>query len=425
MHQRKPYKGGLTRRDFIKTTAGGAAGLAFGGLIRTPKAYSAPPIKIGFESIFSGRVAMLGETGLNGAQLAADDINAKGGVLGRKLEIIHRDSAGKIEEAVRIARDFVVKDKVDFLMDHASSRESFAVKEVSRDLKAITMITASETTANTADPKIRTKYSFRSARQSIHDCAVAGYYAARISKELGLKRWHSISPDYAYGHDSTDVFFEFLKKKKPDIEIVGHAWPKLFEPDYTPHITRILRDKPDAMYSSLWGGDTTAFIEQALLYGVFKKVKFFCINIADYTVLKGLKEVPEGLYTGSRYLRNVPDTPANHDFADRYFKKHGALPTNWSWECYTGILFLAEGVKKAKSLDKGKVINALEGLTIKAPCGQDGTVTMRARDHTSIGYAIAWGRTIPKEPYVTDLYSLPWKDLIKEETAWLKKKGWL
>ena len=423
----KKKTSGLTRREFMKVTAAGAAGLAVSSINSPPSAVAQPPIKIGFVSIFSGRVAMLGETGLKGAQLAADEYNAKGGVLGRKIEIIHRDSAGKIEEAVRIARDFVVKDKVDFLMDHSSSREAFAVKEVSRDLKVITMVTASETTDQTADPKIWTPYSFRAARQSVHDCCVAGYYAAKLSKEQGLTRWYSISPDYAYGHDSTDRFFEFLQKKNPEAKVVGKLYPKLFEPDYTPHITKMLGDKPHAFYSALWGGDLVAFIEQAMMYGLFEQCKFFSINVADYTVLKALKKIPEGLHTGSRYLRNVPDSPANHDFADRYQKKYKELPTNWFWETYSGILFLLEGIKKAKSSETEKVIQAMKDLKIKAPAGapdMDGSITMRGRDHTNIGYAIAWGRTISKEPYVTDLYYLPWSELLKEEEDYLKKKGW-
>jgi len=421
-------KNGLTRREFMKATAAGTAGLAVSSLFPTKAAMAQPPIKIGFVSIFSGRVAMLGETGLKGAQLAADEYNAKGGVLGRKIEMIHRDSAGKIEEAVRIARDFVVKDKVDFLMDHSSSREAFAVKEVSRDLKVITMVTASETTDHSADPKIWTPYNFRSARQSIHDCCVSGYYAAKVSKEQGLTRWYSISPDYAYGHDSTERFFEFLKKKNPEAKIVGQLWPKLFEPDYTPHITKMLGDKPHAFHSALWGGDLVAFIEQAMMYGLFEQCKFFSNNTAEPTVLKALKKIPEGLHTGSRYLRNVPDTPANHDFADRYEKKYKESPTNWSQEVYSGMLFLLEGIKKAKSLETEKVIKTMKGLKVKAPWGapdMDGYITMRERDHTNIGYAIAWGRTISKEPYVTDLYYLPWSEILKEEEEYLKKKGWL
>ncbi len=277
--------GRWTRREFLKTSAAGAAALAV-GLRPGPKAWAQPPIKIGFVSIFSGRVAMLGETGLKGAQLAADEYNAKGGVLGRKIEIIHRDSAGKIEEAVRVARDFAVKDKVDFLMDHSSSREAFAVREVSRDLKLLTMVTASETTDLTADPKIFTPYSFRAARFAIHDGVVSGYYAAKIAKAQGLTRWYTLSPDYAYGHDNTERFLDYLQKGNPEVKIVGKLWPKLFEPDYTPHITKLLADKPHAFYSCLWGGDLVAFIEQAMMYGLFEQSKFFGINIADYTVLK-------------------------------------------------------------------------------------------------------------------------------------------
>lgn len=418
----------LTRREFVKATIAGAAGLAVSSLIPTPSALAQPPIKMGFVSIFSGRVAMLGETGLKGAQLAADGYNAKGGVLGRKIEIIHRDSAGKIEEAVRIARDFVARDKVDFLMDHSSSREAFAVKEVARDLKVITMVTAAETTDFTADPKIFTPYNFRAARQAIHDATVGGIYAAKIAKEQGLTRWYGISPDYAYGHDLSERFFESLQKKNPEAKIVGELWPKLFEADYTPHITKMLGDKPHAIFSCLWGGDVVAFIEQALMYGLFEQSKFFGINVADYTVLKVLKKIPEGLHTGSRYLRNVPDTPANHEFADSYQKRFGELPTNWSWETYSGFLFLMEGIKKAGSLETDKVIKAMKGLRIKAPAGAidtGGYITLRERDHTNIGYAIAWGRTISKEPYVTDLYSLPWSEILKEEEVYLKKRGWL
>ncbi len=385
------------------------------------------PIKIGFVSIMSGRVAMLGEEGSKGAQLAIDEINGKGGVIGRKFELLTRDSAGKIEEAVRIARDYVVRDKVDFIMDGSSSRESFAVKEVSRDLKKLTMITASETTSNTADPKIRTPYSFRTARVAIHDSIVGGYFGGKVSREFGLKKWYSISPDYAYGHDNTNLFFEYLKKNYSDFTIIGQQWPKLFEPDYTAHITKIMKDKPDAVYSCLWGGDTTAFLEQASLYGLFKRVKFFGINIADPLVLGALKKgVPAGMYTGNRYNPTMPDTPANRAFAENFKKKYGTYPSNWSWQAYTAILFLEAAIKKVGSTDNEKVIKALEGLTIKAPCAQPPgeTVTMRAYDHQMIYYTIGWAKTISKPPYVTDRTYMPWKEILEEEAAYLKKMGW-
>jgi branched-chain amino acid transport system substrate-binding protein len=386
------------------------------------------PIKMGFVSIFSGRVAMLGEEGSKGSILAAEEINAKGGVLGRKIEVITRDSGGKIEEAVRIARDFVVRDNVDFLIDGSSSRESFAVKEVSRELKKLTMITASETTSNTADPKIFTPYSFRTARVAIHDSIVGGYYAGKMAKKLNLKKWYSISPDYAYGHDNTDLFFEYTKKHDPDIQIMGQQWPKIFEPDYTAHITKIMKDKPDAVYSCLWGGDLTAFLEQASLYGLFQRVKFFGINIADPLVLGALKKgVPAGMFTGSRYNPTMPDTEANKAFGEAFKKRFGTYPSNWSWQGYIAVLYLEAAMKKAGTTDNEKVMKALEGIEIEAPCAQPPrkTIVMRARDHQSIYYTIGWAETISDPPYVTGRTYMPWEEILEQETAYYKSQGWL
>ncbi|MDP2626725.1 MAG: ABC transporter substrate-binding protein [Candidatus Rokubacteria bacterium] len=416
---------GLNRRKFLKTAGAAGLGAAAGSLLPGPRAYSAEPITVGFVSIFSGRVAALGETGFRGLEIALDELNEKGGLLGRQVRAIRQDSAGKIEDAVRIARDFITRDKVDLLMDHSSSREAFAVREVSRDLKMATMVTASETTELTADPKARTPYTFRAARQTLHDGIVGGSYAAAVSKAKGMPRWYSASPDYAYGRASTEEFFAALKAAAPEIQVIGQAWPKLFEPDYTAFISKLLQDKPQACYSCLWAGDLVTFVEQGSLYGLFEQVAFFGINLADYTILKTLKRVPAGMHSGSRYLVNVPDSPGNRAFGERYEKKYKELPTNWSQECYTGMLFLAEAVRKVGSTKSEDLVRALEGLTIKAPWGVDGTVTMRKRDHTIVNYAIGWGPTQPQSPWVPKTSGLAWDKIQAQEEAYLKSKGWL
>jgi branched-chain amino acid transport system substrate-binding protein len=310
-------------------------------------------------------------------------------------------------------------------MDHSSSREAFAVREVSRDLKKVTMATASETTELTADPKVRTPYTFRAARITLHDGIVGGWYAASVAKAKGLTKWYSASPDYAYGRASTEEFFASLKANYPDFQMVGQAWPKLFEPDYTAFITKMLQDKPQACYSALWAGDLVTFVEQSGLYGLFDQVAFFGINLADYTILKALKKVPPGMHSGSRYLTNVPDTPTNKSFGERYEKKNKELPTNWSQECYTGMQFLAEAVRKTNSTKSDDLVKALEGLTVKAPWGVDGSVTMRKRDHTIVNYAIGWGETTPQSPWVPKTAGLTWDKIEAQEATYLKSKGWL
>ena len=149
--------------------------------------------------------------------------------------------------------------------------------------------------------------------------------------------------------------------------------------------------------------------------------------MADYNVLMALKKVPEGVYSGSRYLKEAPPTDVNRKFGDDYFKKFNELPTNWSQEAYVGLHMLVEGIRKAGKTDTDAVIKALEGLTMKLMWGSPpaGTVTLRAKDHQLIDYAIGWGRTIEKEPYVTDLVFTKWDEILKYEEIWLKEQGWL
>jgi branched-chain amino acid transport system substrate-binding protein len=104
---------------------------------------------------------------------------------------------------------------------------------------------------------------------------VGGSYAAAISKAKGLKKWATCAPDYAYGRDTTGEFTLYLKRFAPDVEIISESWPKLFQPDYTEVVTKILQAKPQALYSCLWGGDLTSYIDQANIYALFSQMEVF------------------------------------------------------------------------------------------------------------------------------------------------------
>jgi len=289
----------------------------------------------------------------------------------------------------------------------------------------------SETTEFTADPKVRSPYCFRFSTNSLLAGIGFGQYAGKVSKELGLTKWFTVGADYAFGRDMVSMFMEFLKKSNPAVEIKGQAWPKLFEPDYTPQITAIMAANPQAIMSSLWGADLIAFIKQGAMYGLFEKVKFFSTHLADdetiQSVTKAVGKFPAGLYARVRCLRTAPDTPANHDFYDSYMKRFNVPPLYWAYMNYLGALSIEAAVRKARSVDNDKVIKALEGLSVKAPggTGPGETITMRARDHQLINYTEASGVTISRPPYLTNVVYNPWDKMIEEETWWLKKKGWL
>jgi branched-chain amino acid transport system substrate-binding protein len=354
-----------------------------------------------------------------------EKVNAAGGLAGRTIEMVIRDSKGQPQEAARVARELINTDGCEILIDAEASSGAFAVHEVAKDLGVLCLHTNSETSALTADPKLRIPNAFRLCRQGIHDSIAGGEYAAKIARAEGLKRWMTCSPDYAYGRDTTAEFIEYLKHFAPEIEVVGEAWPKFFQPDYTEVITKILQARPQALYSCLWGGDLTSFIEQGNIYALFTQIKFFAVNMADYTALTVVKNLPPGIHSGNRYIKSFPKTPENAAWADEYRAKYREYPTNWSWENATAIHFLAAASKKVNSADGRKIAEALRGLQIKSPFGADGTITMRAEDQTIIGYAIGWGTTIPNEPYVPDVTPGDWNKILELEAAWKKKHGYL
>ena len=415
-------RNGINRRTVIKGATATAIGVIAAPMISRAQAKT---IKIGMPTILSGRVAQLGNSSRNGAMLEIDKVNAAGGLAGRPIEMVVRDSKGQPQEAARVARELVNSDGCEILIDAEASSGAFAVHEVARDLKVLCLHTNSETSALTADPKQRIPNAFRLCRQGIHDSIVGGAYAAKVANAKKLTKWMTCSPDYAYGRDTTAQFVEYLKHFKSDVEVVSEAWPKLFQPDYTEVVTKILQTKPQALYSCLWGGDLTSFIEQGNIYALFTQTETFAVNMADYTALTVVKNLPKGIHSGNRYIKTFPKTPQNAAWADAYRAKFNEYPTNWSWQNATTINFLAAAAKTVNTTDGAKLAEALRGLTIDSPFGSNGKLTIRAEDQTLVGYAVGWGPTIPTEPYVPDVTAGDWKQIIELEAAWKKKNNYL
>jgi len=410
------------RRRFIKAAGAltAAAGLGFPFVSRAQN----KPIRIGVPTILSGRVAQLGISSRNALAMQIEKFNAAGGLGGRKIELITRDSKGKPDEAANNTRHLINSEGCEIIVSAESSAGAFAVQEVIRELKVLCIHTNSETSSLSADPKIRVPTAFRTARQGIHDAIVSAAYAGNVAKAKGLKTWMSCSPDYAYGRDNTSLFLEYLERFHPEIQVVGEAWPKLFQADYTENITKILQTKPQALYSALWAGDLVSFVDQASIYGLFTQTNLFAINMADYTTLTAVKNLPAGIHSATRYLKTFPTGAENAAWADTYKAKHGDYPTNWSWENALAMSFLFAAMQKTNSTDSAKLADALRGMKIKSPFGADGTVTMRAEDQTTIGYALGWGTTIPKEPYVPNVTPGDWKTILEHEAEWKKKMGY-
>jgi branched-chain amino acid transport system substrate-binding protein len=413
----------MGRRPFLAASAGVlAAPLATPRIARA----QANPIKIGIQSIFSGPIALLGTSSRGGIQPEIDRINAAGGLLGRQIQPIYRDSKGQPQEAARVARELVNTDGCEILLDAEASSGAFAVQEVVRDLGVLCIHSNSETSSLTADPKLRVATAFRGARQGVHDAIVGGAHSAKVAEAKKLTKWATCSPDYAFGRDTTAQFLDFLKHFRPDIEVSTQAWPKLGQPDFTEVITKIIQAKPQALYSALYAGDLSAFINQGNVYALFGAMQTFIPAMGDLPVLTTVKSLPAGIQSANRYLPSFPDTKDNAAWYEAYRKaNNNDYPTNWSWENATAVRFIDAAVKKANSTDGKQAAAALAGLTIDCPFSTSGKVTMRAEDHTLVDYAIGWGTTVPKPPFVTGIEAADWGQITELETEWKKKNGYL
>ncbi|WP_407159404.1 ABC transporter substrate-binding protein [Bradyrhizobium sp. STM 3557] len=408
----------FTRRTVL---AGGTASLLTAPWVARAQANT---LRIGMQSILSGPIALLGTSSRNALMMEQDRINAAGGFLGRQIEIVYRDSKGQPQEAARIARELVNSSGCELLIDAEASSASFAVQEVVRDLGVVACIhTNSETSSLTADPKIRAPTAFRVARQGVHDAIAGSIYLSAYANAKKLNKWATCSPDYAYGRDTTAQYLQFFKQFKPDLEVITEAWPKLGQPDFTEVITKLIQAKPQALFTLLYAGDLSAFVNQGNIYALFSQIAVATPNV-DYPVLAAIKNLPAGIQSATRYLETFPDTPANKEWGQAYLKKWNERPTNWSWQNTVAMTFYEQAIKEANTLDGKALAAALTGMKIKTPFGVDGTITMRD-DHTTIGYAIGWGQTISKEPFIVDVKAADWSKIIELETEWKKQQKYI
>ncbi|MGH7366712.1 MAG: ABC transporter substrate-binding protein [Candidatus Rokuibacteriota bacterium] len=355
------------------------------------------PIKVGFPMILSGPGALFGEPASKGAQMFVEELNAKGGVLGRKIELVLRDTKGSADEAVRVSRELILKENVDFLVGTLTSAEGPAVSVVAKENKIVFIAPIPKTDQLTAPDKLH-PYVFRVSANT----TMEGRSAAEIVAKWPVTKVATISPDYAYGQDVTKSFVEHLKKIKPSVQIVDQQWPKLGEPDYTPFINAQMAKKPDAVFSSLWGGHFVNFAKQAKPLGYFDAVKYNVIAVGEAgspesTKAMG-KDYPVGIWGNSYDAFYWGETPAHREYVERLSKYlKDEYPSSWAIQGWIGMAFLAEAIKKAGSTDSDKVAKALLGLSIDTPIGKQ---TIREKDHQA-NRGQLYGKTVldPKYPF--------------------------
>jgi branched-chain amino acid transport system substrate-binding protein len=354
-------------------------------------------IKVGMPIPLSGPPALFGDPASKGAQMYVDELNAKGGVLGRKIELIVRDSKADANEAVRVAREMILKDNVDFLVGTLTSAEGPAVSVVAKETKIVFIAPIPKTDQLTAADKLH-PYVFRIAANT----TMEGRSAAEIVAKWPVTKVATIAFDYAYGQDVTRAFVEHIKKIKPSVQIVDQQWPKLGEQDYNPFINAQMAKKPDAIVSSIWGGFFVTYAKQGKALGMFDAVKYNFLGLGEAGTPETTKSMgdddPVGIWANTYDAFYWGETAAHREYTEKLSKYlKDEYPSSWAIQGYTGMQFLAEAIKKAGSTDSDKVSKALLGLTIDTPIGKQ---TIREKDHQA-NRGQLYGKTVkdPRFPF--------------------------
>ena len=320
------------------------------------------PIKIGEINSYSA-IPQFTQPYKQGWQLAVEEINAKGGLLGRKVEVIARDDAGKPDEALRHAIELTSKEKVDILAGGFLSNVGLALADHAAKNKRLFI--ASEPLTDAIVWEKGNRYTFRLRASTYMQAAMLVEEAAKMP----AKRWATIAPNYEYGQSAVANFKALLLAKRPDVEFVSEQWPAQGKIDAGSTLTATMAAKPDAIFNVTFGADLARLVREGNQRNVFPKTPVVSMLSGEPEYLEVLKdETPKGwIVTG--YPWDQIDTPEHASFAANYYKKFNENPKLGSVVGYATMQSIFAGIQKAGSLDNEKLVVAMRGLKFSTPFG--------------------------------------------------------
>ena len=357
-------------KKWILATA--VAGVAFAS-----GAWAQPTIKIGELNSYKSQPAFL-EPYKKGWELALEEINAAGGLLGRKVEVISRDDNGNPGDAVRVAEELVSREKAEVIFGTFLSHIGLAVTDFAKQRKVLFL--AAEPLTDKVTWQNGNRYTYRLRPSTYVQVAMLVPEAAKLKK----KRWALVYPNYEYGQSAAATFKQLLKAAQPDVEFVAEQAPPLGRVDAGSVAQALADAKPDAIFNVLFGADLSKFVREGNTRNLFKDRGVVSLLSGEPEYLDPLRdEAPEGwIVTG--YPWYSIKTPEHDKFLVAYQRKWKEYPRLGSIVGYASMMSIAAAVKKAGSTDTEKLVAAFKGLKVDSPLGkfsyrpQDNQSTMGA-----------------------------------------------
>ena len=362
-----------TRRQFLALTVGATAA-ASTRLQVAPAFAQSGPVRLGVLAAKAGVLAPVGESGLRGVQWATDRINAAGGILGRRIELVIEEESSP-KDTVERFRKLALHDKVDAVTGAISTGVGLALGPVAEEMKTIWLAWDATTQKGVEETIARPKYSFRSTDNEC-EAVMASILTAKHFKGK-VKTVAGINNDYSYGRDNWAAFLAIMKKYGIEVQVVSELWPKLGATDFTAHVAALGQARPDLIFSCHWAGDTPIFMKQAHGAGLTKSTRF--VLTTGGGVHESLKKefTPEGAILGYNtfYFEYARMSALGKEFVRWHAEKFKEWPNYESDHGYFTIVAYKAAVERAAKAAAGKwpaqdaIIQALEGVEAESLSG--------------------------------------------------------
>jgi branched-chain amino acid transport system substrate-binding protein len=365
------------------------------------------PVRFGHITILSGPGAVLGAPSLKGHTLAAEEINAAGGLLGkRKIETITADEAAGPDATVKEVKRMKLSEGIDYFSGIIAAHNQLAVGPVVEELKLLTIMTEGCIDRLFEVEVPNPRYLFGMTNILSADGVTTAIAVARTWPDV--RRIAVVHPDYAFGRWFQMHFEAAREKLLPQAQIVSEVWaPFPNTTEFSSHITKTIAARPDVIVTAMWGGMYIAFYKQGLQYGLLPKTRI-AGNINFGVVPHAIgKDHPEGAIAGVHsnyhFTYAAPGQSAvNRQFVERYHQRWKEYPSYLAEAAYTGLHLFRTAVEKANRATGGwpddeAIIKQLEGLSIAAPSG---TVTIRREDHRAFkDVKVGFSKNLAEYPF--------------------------
>jgi len=344
--------------------------MLLGGLSGGDRTLAAEPYHLGVALAITGTGALYCKDGVDAVKLAVEEINAKGGFLGKHpIKLFVRDTHTKPDAAVRETKDLILRDKVRCVLGTYSSACAVAIKPVCKEYKVL-HIPAISNSENITKVNF-SPYTYQVVPNSYMQAKAVVLGVAKMAKAKGWKQYVTIASDYEWGRSTQTNFVKLLKQAAPDIKLTKEFWPRLGETQFTSYITAVMGQKPNFVFGCLASKDNAAWMKQAKPYGFFEKIPYPGSLISVSELITQAKTIPRGLVGLCRApFFACMDIPMMANFVKAFKAKYNRYPSDWAVMEYDAVYALKQGIDKAASIDTEKIKAAMKGMKIDTTRGK-------------------------------------------------------